>query len=696
MAVPGIENTPQPLAPGWSFLHAVASSSAQKRKAAQDLRCPVRNCKQACSDEKELDEHIIKEHPRSKAATDAKARLQTVREAASPQKSSRSPKVRNSSGVVNIAIDLELDEKPASETQVAIATASPKAVKQMPPSTAGQAIGPDAVHSRRGAATDPAQLDQQAANAADASDVATVPGTPPVSSSIDQCLAQKEAPAAAPGLNSGNDILNDDSDDDLLEACRLAEAKVGGTLEAPAPAHLDCSTASERHTTRDQTVLPEAMASHGTVVGTTQPAVLKSMSEETHPPNGAPVAAAGASQLHPFDQACAEQDIDAMLRDEEMMEQEMAFEAGAAEAQLEAMMKDTAAEKKPAPTPVSTPASAVLGMSPSGGRNASLTAGDGKCLTCGLYGHPTGSCLQQKTFAGSFGKPLAPQRETPTAMLPPAESGEFAGGGVSCFKCGRSGHLARECPCKCGFRCRWRGGPCQADQGAALEGGFVASTNEIGVSTQATADCFKCGNSGHWAKDCPCTCGYRCLWQGRPCQGASRATGSFQAASHATGNFPGAMGDASVPEPVAGRDCFKCGNSGHWARDCPCRCGYRCKSMGGPCPTANDTGGPMGGLGSLRQTSSLGLTNDFSGGSGFGLGASSPGMPASGGAFGDRGCFKCGQVGHWASACTGQAGGETGGGAGSGAGGGRSSSGGGACFRCGQEGHWSSQCPSRG
>merc|ERR1719507_1719644 len=117
------------------------------------------------------------------------------------------------------------------------------------------------------------------------------------------------------------------------------------------------------------------------------------------------------------------------------MEQEMAFEAGAAEAQFEAMMKDTAAAKKPAPTPVSTPASAVLGMSPSGGRNASLTAGDGKCLTCGLYGHPTGSCLQQKTFAGSFGKPLAPQRETPTAMLPPAESGEFAGGGVSCFKC---------------------------------------------------------------------------------------------------------------------------------------------------------------------------------------------------------------------------------------------------------------------
>jgi len=605
MAAPDAAATPRPsLDPRWSFLQAAASSAVQKRKAAQELKRPVRNSKQ--------------EHPKSKAASDVPTRLQM----ASPQKSARTPKNCNPSGEIGAVVDLEVDEKPADVTQ---------ALKQMPTLT-GQIAKQDA-RSGESVSMPPARLDQQVrvaasqqtgmqeADADGASDAATVPGTPPVSSSIDGCQ-QAQAPAAASGTMNpgGNDIFDDGgSDDELLAACRMVEAKVGGMLKttpaAPAPSN---DTASESRT----------------ACGTTHQAPAN---------NGAlPVAAAaGAPQIHPFDREDA--DIDAMIADEDMMEEEMALEAeAAAEAQfLAAGMKETPAEKK-------APSTTSVNQAPAEKKSASTT----------------------NIKASQFD--LFPAVRTPVA----AESGEFAPTqGASCFKCGRSGHLARECLCKCSFRCRWMGGPCQADQTSASAGGLPTHIDEASASPAKTAaDCFKCGNSGHWARDCPCTCGYRCQWQGQPCQGAaaSRSTGS---------TIEGAAG--SVPGATVGRECFKCGNSGHWARDCPCKCGWRCKNMGGTCPMASSGGGSLGGFGSMRETSSsLSLTNDFGGGGGNGLSAT--GM--SGGAFGDKGCFKCGQFGHFASACTGQAGGGASGRTGSGR----------ACFRCGQDGHFASQCPSRG
>ncbi|OSD06958.1 prokaryotic type I DNA topoisomerase [Trametes coccinea BRFM310] len=74
--------------------------------------------------------------------------------------------------------------------------------------------------------------------------------------------------------------------------------------------------------------------------------------------------------------------------------------------------------------------------------------------------------------------------------------------------------------------------------------------------------------------------------------------------------------------------------------------------------------------------------------------ASGPQGSAGGGGGGGSGsCFRCGQEGHWASACPNEPQRSTsfaGGGPAGGGGGGAS----GACFKCGEEGHYSNACPN--
>lgn len=93
----------------------------------------------------------------------------------------------------------------------------------------------------------------------------------------------------------------------------------------------------------------------------------------------------------------------------------------------------------------------------------------------------------------------------------------------TCHKCGQSGHWARDCPA------------------AGQKQGSPAAAPQL-WSGQERGSCHKCGQSGHWAKDCP---------------GAGQKQGSPAA--------------APAPQGSGGRggNCHKCGKSGHWARDCP-------------------------------------------------------------------------------------------------------------------------------
>ncbi|CAI6006041.1 unnamed protein product [Closterium sp. NIES-65] len=76
--------------------------------------------------------------------------------------------------------------------------------------------------------------------------------------------------------------------------------------------------------------------------------------------------------------------------------------------------------------------------------------------------------------------------------------GGGAGGG-SCFKCGGSGHWARDCPAAGAGGGAGGGG----GYGGGGGGGYGGGGGGSGGGGGGSGSCFKCGGSGHWARDCP-------------------------------------------------------------------------------------------------------------------------------------------------------------------------------------------------
>eukprot|EP00927_Polykrikos_kofoidii_P006630 TRINITY_DN12688_c0_g1_i1.p1 TRINITY_DN12688_c0_g1~~TRINITY_DN12688_c0_g1_i1.p1 ORF type:complete len:1768 (+),score=385.45 TRINITY_DN12688_c0_g1_i1:782-5305(+) len=161
------------------------------------------------------------------------------------------------------------------------------------------------------------------------------------------------------------------------------------------------------------------------------------------------------------------------------------------------------------------------------------------------------------------------------------------------------------------------GGPFSGGGGGFLGGG----------GSGPDGACFKCGQPGHWARDC------------RQAAGKSAVKPASQGGSY--GLPPPAADDANPPMcrcnppqqpkeftvrkegPTQGQTFFKCGD-----------CGYFEWGSGG------GAGGAGGGAG-------------FGGGGGFGRSGTmggSAGFTRGGGGGGGE-CFRCGQTGHWASTC---------------------------------------------
>lgn len=221
-------------------------------------------------------------------------------------------------------------------------------------------------------------------------------------------------------------------------------------------------------------------------------------------------------------------------------------------------------------------------------------------------------------------------------------------GNDACFKCGQVGHWASQCP-NGGGGGSTAGGAYGGDGGGAAGGG-----------NRSNDACFKCGQVGHWSSQCP---------NGPAAKGGSYGGGGggdYGAPFGAGGAPYGGGGGGGGGSASRDRDiCFRCGQTGHWSSQCP---------------------------------------NGGAGGATYGGGAAGAMGTAGGG--GGNACFKCGLTGHWASQCPNSGagaaygGGRGGGGGGGYGGGGRTGGGlgggGGSCFRCGQPGHMSYDCPLRG
>ncbi|KAK8968239.1 hypothetical protein KSP40_PGU017443 [Platanthera guangdongensis] len=105
----------------------------------------------------------------------------------------------------------------------------------------------------------------------------------------------------------------------------------------------------------------------------------------------------------------------------------------------------------------------------------------------------------------------------------------------------------------CGFFkwcCELGSVPRQSSFSQQFHGSFSVSKSQSSVD-KTNSSCFKCGQEGHWAKDC----------QNQPSN--SSLVGGISQPSFAGSGSGSTTGT-----------CFKCGKSGHWARDCPAQNSY--------------------------------------------------------------------------------------------------------------------------
>lgn len=176
-----------------------------------------------------------------------------------------------------------------------------------------------------------------------------------------------------------------------------------------------------------------------------------------------------------------------------------------------------------------------------------------------------------------------------------------------------------------------------ADLSASLNGLSITSTQSPTLATSTTNttstrsprtdNCFKCGQRGHWSRECP----NPPVKSARPPTSPS-CPSCFKCGK--SGHYSNACPSLQKNNPTSTRvDCYKCGQNGHWSSSCPSAQNgstttpTRTRS-GDKCFTCNEMGHWSGDCPRRRQSSST------------------PSRPR----FGDK-CYSCGDTGHWTNNC---------------------------------------------